>query len=226
MSEGRGLLFDMDGLLFDTERVGERAFVEISAPLGMDEAAARAQYRFFVGGSSKDTNARLEALFPNADSEALQQEWIKAFERGLQFGVPLRPTVGEIVPALAKAGYRMAVVTSSWRAHARHNLAQTGLDAFFEGVVAGDDVTAMKPDPEPYLKGAALLGHAPEACIAFEDSDPGITAAMGAGCVGVQIPDLRPPEKPFPDLGQRFAATLEDAVMELGLLPAFANSAL
>jgi len=78
-------------------------------------------------------------------------------------------------------------------------------------------VAANKPDPEPYLHAARVLGVDPADCAAFEDSDTGITAAIRAGCMAVQIPDLRTPNTPLPNLGQRVARDLRHAVEMFGM---------
>ena len=111
----------------------------------------------------------------------------------------------------------MAVVTSTNRAPALAHLEHAGLLDYFELVVGGDEVSANKPDPAPYLQAAAALGVDPTQCAAFEDSDLGTQAAVSAGCLTTQIPDLRPPV-PLPALGQKVAANLVEAMQNLGLL--------
>ena len=208
----------MDGLLLDTERVGQDAFVDVMTPRGVAEAEARAAFLHFVGGNHAATEARLRDFLPGHDPAETQAAWISAFEVRIAGGVPLKPGVMETISALHAARLPMVVVTSSHRVHAEHNLGTSGLLDFFEAIVPGDEVTRSKPDPEPYETGAAVLGLSPANCAAFEDSDAGITAAMAAGCRAVQIPDLRPPGKPFPELGQGHAKSLPDAVRSLGLM--------
>ena len=210
----------MDGLLLDTERLGQDAFVDVMTPRGVAEAEARAAFLHFVGGNHASTEARLRDFLPGHDPAETQAAWISAFEVRIADGVPLKAGVYETVSTLHAAGVPMVVVTSSHRVHAEHNLGATGLLGFFEAIVPGDEVTHSKPDPEPYVTGAGLLGLSPSNCAAFEDSDAGITAAMAAGCQAVQVPDLRPPGKPFPELGQGHAKTLREAVMSLGLIAA------
>ncbi|MEL6551641.1 MAG: HAD family phosphatase [Pseudomonadota bacterium] len=218
MADIKGVLFDMDGLLLDTERLGQDAFVDATAPMGIPEAKARHAFLFMIGGNAEANHAALARELPEADPQVLRRDWVDAFEARVAKGVPLRPTAWDTVSAL-HARFPLVVVTSSIRRHAEHNLAATGLDQFFQSVVTAEDVTGMKPDPEPYRTGAARLGLDPRDCGAFEDSDVGITAAMGAGCQAVQIPDLRPPDRPLPALGQRTARTLAEGAALLGLLP-------
>lgn len=208
----------MDGLLLDTEAVAREAFIAATSPFGLARGAAFDAFAYFVGGNSSGARERLSRLLPGVDTNKIDRAWIREFEVLIAGGVPIKKTVVETLEQLSRLGVPMAVVTTSSRAHAEHNLGAAGLIGFFEGIVPGDEVGSRKPDPEPYRKGAALLSLPPELCAAFEDSDTGITAAMSAGCVGTQIPDLRPPDQPFPKLGQRFADTLADAVRGVGLI--------
>ncbi|MEM6728982.1 MAG: HAD family phosphatase [Pseudomonadota bacterium] len=217
MARPQALLFDMDGLLFDTERIALGAFLDVMGGHAED-AWLRRLFLDFVGKSGADTKERLAREFPALDPDALEEGWIAAFQARIADGVPLKPTVRETVQALAARGYPMAVVTSSRRAHAEHNLRDTELLPLFRGIVPGDEVRHKKPDPEGYFAGAALLGFAPKDCAAFEDSDTGVRAATAAGCITVQIPDMRPPGERFPELGQRFAQSLGEAARLLDLL--------
>ena len=212
------LFFDMDGLLLDTERVGSEAFVAITAPFGVDEERARVFYASLVGTSSASTRDRVADFVPGADIDDLIEDWHATVNRLMDHGVPLRPFVRETVYALAEQGRRMAVVTSTRGDRARDHLDRADLLKPFETVVAGDEVKANKPDPAPYLEAAARLSVTAASCVAFEDSDHGVAAAVAAGCVTVQIPDLRPEGLALPVLGQRVAGDLASAVRALGLI--------
>lgn len=209
-------MFDMDGLLLDTERLFMDALVEVAAPFGYGEAAVRDFFLTLIGTSAEKTTAALADFVPSGvDVADFDRRWRDANRARRQGPVPLRPTVGWVIPALAQDGHRMAVVTSTKRAPAVDHLDSAGLLPYFEIVVAGDEVIANKPDPAPYVQAAALLGVAPARCAAFEDSDTGTRAAVAAGCVTTQIPDLRPDE-PLPALGQHIATDLSQALRQLG----------
>ncbi len=212
----QGCLFDMDGLLLDTERVGLDAFKTIVAAYGMGPAEAEAFYISVIGTSDANTQEQVRATFPGVDVEAMSQAWYQAVDERMHAAVPLRPTVAETLNGLAARGVPMAVVTSTHARRARAHLDQAGLLSLFVEVIGGDQVSAPKPDPAPYIAGAAALGLRPENCAAFEDSDTGTRAAAAAGCAVWQIPDLRAPDQPFPDLGQSIATTLAEAVQAAG----------
>ncbi|WP_186826961.1 HAD family hydrolase [Shimia ponticola] len=215
-----GVLFDMDGLLLDTERVGMQAFQETVAPLGMGSVQAEAFYLSLVGGTRGGTIDAIANTLTEHDADEVYESWRAAFGRKLSDGVPLRPTVLEALSRLEASGVPMAVVTSTQGADARHHLAEAGILRFFVGVIGGDDVKNGKPDPEPYQRGADLLSIAPEKCAAFEDSDTGTLAAVTARCRTWQIPDLRPAGRPIPAIGQGMASSLLDAVFQSGLIDA------
>lgn len=217
----KGYLFDMDGLLLDTERVGLQAFLTVCEGYGIARVEAEPFFLSLIGGSQKVNAAKAEAyLAGRADVMRFGAEWNAQKHALMQADVPLRPYVREVIEGLSASGMRMAVVTSTLRDAAQHELKRAAILQHFVAVIAGDEVTANKPDPAPYLQGAAALGLDPKDCAAFEDSDTGITAAMRAGCRAVQIPDLRP-DVPLPDLGQMVARNLKEAVAMVS--PVFAR---
>lgn len=215
------LLFDMDGLLLDTERVAMRAFCDLAVPAGLGLEVAEAAFLALIGSSRQQTQARLHEVLPlGTDIADFEQRWTAHFYAlKSDNGIPFLPFAREVVVALAEAGHPMAIVTSTHGKAARKHLEDVGLAPFFSHLIAGDEVTDNKPHPAPYLAGAAALGVAPVTCFAFEDSDTGTTSAHRAGCRVVQIPDLRPPGKALPDLGQMVARDLNEAVQMTGLLP-------
>lgn len=211
------LLFDMDGLLLDSERVARDAFLDVTAPHGVAADKAEAFFLTLVGTSHRETEAQVRDFLPGIDFAQFSTDWSLACSVRYDVEVPLKPGVREILPALAAQGHRMAVVTSTRGARARSHLRHAGLLDLFERVTAGDEVSANKPDPAPYLETAAALGVAPQDCAAFEDSDRGTLSAVRAGCQVTQIPDLRPVGLELPALGQHVARDLSEAIARMGL---------
>lgn len=210
-------LFDMDGLLLDTERLAHDAFLHATQSLGIASDRDTPFFLSLVGCSTHMTNACLGDYLPgHVTPGAFLEVWDSAAHARLEAKVPLRPYAEDVVSTLHGGGWRLAVVTSSPGARARAHLERAGLLHFFEAVTGGDEVSANKPDPAPYVETARRLGVDPAACYAFEDSDRGIASAVAAGCIATQIPDLRPHDVPMPALGQRHAPDLRAAMMQLG----------
>lgn len=181
------VLFDLDGTLVDTESLsiaaGIAAFTEHGHPV------TRAFFESLIGSDDKTSDAAFREEFPGIDLAAVNQSYRAKYHAQVTKGVPLKPGVTSLLPALRKPA---AIVTSSGRSSAANKLAITGLAAHFAEVITRDDVTKAKPDPEPYLLAARLLGVAPGRCLVFEDSEPGAEAAHRAGCKVVQVPDILP----------------------------------
>lgn len=222
----KAFLFDMDGLLLDTERMFLDAFLEITAEIGIPEPSAKSFFLDLVGTSSNVTTARLDAFLPtDIDRDAFDHEWRNRHAKNVENGIPVKPYAVQLLTAIQAKGVPIAVVTSTNAAPAHHHLDHAGLLSFFETICAGDEVPANKPDPAPYLIAAKRLGVEATSCIAFEDSDLGTTAAVRAGCKTFQIPDLRPVDRSLPDLGQVVVQNLGQAGVKLGLFdPALTSS--
>lgn len=220
MTKPKAALFDMDGLLLDTERLAHDSFVETAKGFDIGHALASPKFMELIGRNWIENVRQLSGFFTNdAMIAEFRAAWDIKFAALLEEGVPLRPYAAEVITALVANGTTMAVVTSSNTARARHKLERVGLLDAFVTVIGGDVVPAHKPDPAPYLMGAEAVGVDPQHCAAFEDSDPGVQSATAAGCTVWQIPDMRPKGQAFPDLSQNMASDLREAVENAGLLP-------
>lgn len=212
-------LFDMDGLLFDSEREHWEAFKTATKLLGIAQPEDDAFFLSLVGCSVTMTHDRLTDYWGSAEqTEAFLEVWNAEAAARAERDIPLRPQVRACLNHLSLNGHRMAVVTSSPGDRARAHLEQTGLAGYLEVVLGGDEVSANKPNPAPYLEAAERMGADPTACYAFEDSDRGIASAVAAGCIATQIPDMRAPDTPLPDLGQYVADDLAAALRRFGFL--------
>ena len=218
MTPLRAALFDMDGLLLDTERVGMDVFRALMSAYDVTAAVSDALYLEVVGTSHANTRARVVETVPGVDIDAMDTDWAAGVEAAMATAVPLRPTVLDALSALSERNIPMAVVTTTGTPLARHHLKRAGLLSFFVDVVGFDRVSAPKPDPAPYIAGAMAVGFDPKDCAAFEDSDPGVHSATSAGCEVWQIPDLRPKDRAFPDRGQNIVENLHKAVHGAGFL--------
>jgi HAD superfamily hydrolase (TIGR01509 family) len=194
-----GVLFDMDGLLVDTEPLWFETERAVMARLGGQWAPPDQQQ--MLGGSLERTVAymlsKAAALAPPADGRragpADVADWLLSGMTGLMLarGVTVLPGARELLGEVAAAGLPYALVTSSQRQIMDTVLSVTGLE--FKVTVCGEDVARTKPDPEPYLRAATLLGVDPARCAALEDSTSGVASAQAAGCAVVMVPSLPPP---------------------------------
>jgi len=186
------VLFDMDGLLIDSEPLwleGERA---VRARLG--SGWTKADQAALLGGSLNRTVRYLLADAPRPASPEVVAEWLMAdiCDRVRRDGVPLRPGARELLASVEAAGLPRGLVTSSERRFVDTVLARTGMR--FDVLVCAEDVSATKPDPEPYLLAAKLLDVKPARCFALEDSPNGVASARAAGCRVIAVPSVVPIE--------------------------------
>jgi beta-phosphoglucomutase-like phosphatase (HAD superfamily) len=193
------VLFDMDGLLLDSERIYREVFIAAALLQGCDIAA---RYNDFIGRSNADCYALLREWHPGVDYAAISAEARRLWdERCPGDEVPLKDGAHVALDRLDVLGLPRAVATSTAGHRARAKLAASGLLPRFAAVVGGDEVRAAKPAPDIYLEAARRIGADPQRCLALEDSVIGFTAARAAGCITVMIPDLlAPPNAEWPVL--------------------------
>ena len=212
------LLFDMDGLLVDTERtwfaVETELMAGLGAPWGEEHQAA------LVGGPLEKSVLYMLDHADRADvsPDQLAQALLEGMVRHLRAGpVRWQPGAERLLWQAAEAGVPCALVSSSLRPVVDAVLAAIGTE-HFAVTVSGDDVAQTKPNPDPYLLAAELLGVDPVRCVALEDSETGATSAVAAGCLTVVVPSLVPVPAEIGD--QRAASLTELDLAHLGELAA------
>jgi HAD superfamily hydrolase (TIGR01509 family) len=182
----RPVIFDCDGVLVDSEDLAWDAWAEVLARYGTvptDDDIA-----LLTGRTEDDAYGHFSsrAALPDRDrfGEELGESIADRFTRSLEAFEDAEDTLH----ALHQRGVRLAVASSSTRERLELSLAMTGLDRFFDVMVAGDEVAHGKPHPDLFLEAAERLGVLPEECVAVEDSQPGVAAAKTAGMfvVGVE----------------------------------------
>lgn len=209
--EYRGLIFDMDGTLIDSERSYHIAFNRAVLNLGLPQYLD--MYLFSVG-LRKDLSEELLKEKLGQDYDRVCRVWdeIMSYEKE----ITLKPGVKTVLNFFRSLKLPMAVATSSHTVYAKERLAQVGILKNFQVVVGGDKVDRPKPFPDIYTKTVALLKIDPRNCVAFEDSPAGTKSAINSGCITIQIPDLLPPDTEMLSLGHKIAPDLVSAVSELG----------
>ena len=187
---GRGVIFDMDGLLIDSERAALACWREAAAAqsLELDDTLWLSMVGLHEAGCAELLNDLLGA----AQAERLTLACKHRYDVLLEQGLPLKPGVLALLRDLSDLGVPLAVATSTRGERARIKLARSGIDHFFRHVVTSSDVTHAKPAPDLYLLAAERLGIPPGECVALEDSEFGVRAAASAGLRVIQVPDLVP----------------------------------
>jgi len=185
-------LFDLDGLLIDSERVIMGAWIEAARALG--HALQPQQFMAVIGRAGPESEAILVAMLgSHAAFEAVRTAVVQRFrdpERRLTF--PLKRGAVELLAAVRCTGVACAVASSTASTEVQRRLEAVGIRGQFEAVAGGDEVLRGKPDPAVYELAAARLGVAARDCLAFEDSENGALAALAAGAQVVLVPDLGP----------------------------------
>lgn len=205
------IVFDMDGVLFDTERLCRDCWYELAEEYGIPNMPE--VYALCIGVNAETTE---RIVYENYGKDFPYPEYCKrTTEMYNQYvkehGVPVKDGVKETLAALAAAGLRLAVASSTRREKVLRHLESTGIAKYFEAVVGGDTVTHSKPHPEIFLKACEALGVAPEQTIAVEDSHNGIRAAHAAGMAPVMVPDLLPVTDEMRKLSAYVADDMNDA---------------
>lgn len=186
-----GAVFDMDGLLLDTERVVCAAWDSAANEVGFTDVE-RAK-RSCLGCNENSTRAFFVRTYgENFDYQTFRDLTRKYAHEVLDVNVPVKEGAAEILANLKAQGIKLAVASSTREATVRDQLDRAGLLQYFDAVITGDMVANGKPHPEIFRKAADVLGFPPEECIAFEDSKNGIRSAYRAGMYPIQIPDLIP----------------------------------
>ncbi|MCU1543582.1 MAG: hydrolase [Microbacteriaceae bacterium] len=179
----------MDGTIVDTEPYWMRAETLLVESFGGTWSHEDALG--LVGQGLWHSARRLQARGVTLTEDEIIQGLTRSVMEQIRIAVPWRPGAMELLAALRKAGIPTALVTMSLRNLAELVVESMGFAAF-DAIVSGDDVTHSKPHPEPYLRGAELLGVPIADCVAIEDSEPGLASAVASGAVSIGVPHVVP----------------------------------
>ena len=207
-----GVLFDVDGVILDTECLYSRFWMEACHFFGFPMTKEQSlQMRSLNKTAGQE---KFHALFgPAADYAVIRQKRIELMDDFVEKeGVAAKPGIYTLLDALEQRGIPCAITSSSPRERLASYLEPLNLYHRFAKVITGYDVPKGKPEPDIYLRGAAELGLAPEECLALEDSPAGILSAFRAGCLPVLIPDQDCPGEDTLSLLYARADTLADIV--------------
>ncbi len=216
MPNFEAVIFDLDGLLIDSEKVYMRAWTGGAARVGVELTLE--YYQTIVGMPYQDCLARLVTDF---GPDFAVDEFVAASEEIrldiLADGMTLKPGARDLLDYLVERGLARGLASSSKREYVDGHLRDLEIADYFDAVVSRTDVERGKPHPDPYLAAAKGVSTAPDLCLALEDSRHGIHSALAAGMSVVMVPDLLPPDA---ELRDTCLAIVDDLYAVRGMLAA------
>lgn len=186
------VVFDVDGLMIDTESVWKNAFDKAGDKYGIPNLGDTL-FPSLIGKRLEDEQELLDRLLPSDIQNQLINEWRQIGLGSLEREVPVKPGLYEMLDYLEQHHIKMAVATTTRRELTEQRLKKIGVYDRFDYVLCGDEVTKRKPDPEIYLSVLHKMNTKAENAIALEDSSVGVEAAYRAGIDCIQVPDLIAP---------------------------------
>ena len=211
----QGAIFDMDGLMFDTERLVYQNWQDM-----MDEQGLPYDIEVFkqtVGRRKKEVELFYRATYGDDFPywQLADKGKARYVQRVQREGIPVKKGLYTILEALGQRGVKIALATSTSRPTAELNLRIAKVDGYFDALVCGEEVKNGKPHPEVFLTAAQKLGLPPADCAALEDSINGIKSAYAAGMVTVMVPDLLPPTAEILPMITHLCRDLDEAARAL-----------
>lgn len=189
------VIFDMDGVLFDTEKIYDEAWKIVLKEKSVEDID------YVISGcrglTSKDSEKFIDDNFKGRFSgkECLDNLIHKFNEIIKERGVPIKKGVGELLSYLKEENYEIGLASSTHKPMVMSHLKEAGIQDYFDEIITGEMVRNGKPDPEIYLTACSKFNRKPEECIAVEDSVNGVTAAIRAGMNTIMVPDIVQPDE-------------------------------
>ena len=208
------VIFDMDGLMFDSERLARRAWRAALADHGyaLDDDV----YLSVVGRTTQEARAIFaQTLGPGLPIDDVAADAARHLRDLLLPVPPLKPGLVALLDGIDDLGLPTAVASSTAHAEVERRLVAAGLRRRFAAVAGGDEVAHGKPAPDVFVLAGERLGMAPDRCLVLEDSEAGIAAAAAAGMVAVMIPDLVKASPAVREKAAAVVASLSDVLAVL-----------
>lgn len=206
----KGAIFDMDGTLFDSEKIYQKAWLETVEYFEQDKGA---ELLAAVSGSS-EANCRkvIKDFYPKVDVDKFFDHVIETAVKVFENGVDMMPGVVEILKFFEENGVKMAVASSSSHEVINKNVERADIKKYFTAIISGDDVVNGKPAPDIFIKAAEEINIPVADCYVFEDSFNGIRGAYAAGCTPIMIPDTIQPNEEIKKICAGIYPSLNDAL--------------
>lgn len=216
----QGVVFDMDGLMFDTEPVWGACWVPVCAKFGMEDRVTDQMIAGVRGCAGDTMHTALRKYM--GDDAPVEEIWIEekklVHQRIADEGVPKKAGLDELLEYLHDCAIPMAVASSSTKEAIRNNLRNGRIEHYFDVLLSGESLGRGKPDPLIFLETAKLLGTDPKRTVVLEDSFNGVEAGANGGFITVMVPDLAQPTDRIRSLATKVIKTLDELIdlMEAG----------
>ncbi len=214
----KAVLFDMDGLIIDTEKHYQTAWIQAAREMGFDMTTKEQLY--LRSCSKKYAEPIMQGFFgPTFDYDKVRDRRKEIMEEELKkHGIKKKPYVDEILEYLKENGIKRALVTATPENRARKYLKEVELEESFDKIICADMVKKGKPDPDIYLYACSQIEEKPEDCLALEDSPNGVRSAHGAGVDVIMVPDLSEPDEELGTIIVKRAGSLNEVITFLQVL--------
>ena len=209
----KAVLFDMDGLMVDTESLATEAFIHSAKKQGYD--MTKEETLLVLGFTTKSIYEFWENYFKNSDvsGKQLVDDHYKYIENILFTTGPRKmPYIEELLKYLKESNYKVAVASSSNMDHIINNMEKTGLKKYIDEFASGAEVENGKPAPDVFLLAAERLGVKSEECLVLEDSKAGVLAGSSAGAKVIMVPDMFKPDEECKERTYRIVGNLGEVI--------------
>ena len=209
----KAVLFDMDGLMVDTESLATEAFIHSAKKQGYD--MTKEETLLVLGFTTKSIYDFWENYFKNSDvsGKRLVDNHYKYIEDILFTTGPRKmPYIEELLKYLKNSNYKVAVASSSSMNHIINNMEKTDLKKYIDEFASGAEVENGKPAPDVFLLAAKRLGVKPEECLVLEDSKAGVIAGSSAGAKVIMVPDMFKPDEVCKEKAYRIVGNLGEVI--------------
>ena len=206
----KGAIFDMDGLMFDTESMYQKVWREMAEEQGIHLPI---EFTKEICGTNGDLLNSIVVKYYHTDNpQALFQRCFSEVAEQLKQDVPVKPGLFEILSFFNDSGVKLAVASSSKPEMIRSNLRVSKTNHFFDAVVSGAELEHGKPEPDIFLLAAEQIGIDPKDCYVFEDSINGVLAGLAAGCTTIMVPDYIEPNDRIRNSDAHICVSLSEAM--------------
>ncbi len=189
----KAAIFDMDGLLIDSERIIMQACIQAAKEIGIHYT--QTEFVNLIGRSSADSSRIMAEQLGGLENLSRVGERVDVILAQHNHVFPLKPGANSLLEHYKQHNIACSVASSSSHQHIQHRLSHVNVLSYFTHTTSGQEVSKGKPNPDIYLLAIEKLGLSPEDCIAFEDSEQGARAAIAAGLKVVVVPDLKQPSE-------------------------------